>query len=525
VGIPLPRASCWLLVAWAMTGVACKQAAPTSETAVQRGRALYLEGRGSSAQELLAEVGAGVTVPAKALPCVNCHGRDGRGRPEGSVRPPNLRWESLTRPYEVVEGSGRRRPPYDERSFNRAVTLGVDAAGNRLSEVMPRYRLSRQELDDLIAYLQELSREADVGVLPEELRLGMVLPAEGPLAEGGRAARQALSAWLERVNQQGGLYGRGLSLHVVELPAEAGAREAALRAFLQREQIFALVGGFWEGEGLPRAALLEELQVPLVGALPVLPGTPPESGRYAFFLYSGLIEQGRVLVAHAVRQPPGVRRLAILHGASEPLRQAARRVADRCSQEGIAEVQILELSQESSAAGLATSLAQSGAQAALLLGGVDRLPGLLEHAARLGEVRLLLVPGVTGMAVPPSPAGRAVRLLTTAPVLPDDATPGALEHYRGLAEEYRLPAGHVAAQRSSLAAAMVLVEALRRAGREVTRETLVDTLEGLYQFQTGLMPPISYGRNRRVGAQGAHVLRAEAPHGQWVPDGSWSPLE
>jgi hypothetical protein len=60
---------------------------------------------------------------------------------------------------------------------------------------------------------------------------------------------------------------------------------------------------------------------------------------------------------------------------------------------------------------------------------------------------------------------------------------------------------------TALSAAKVLAEALRQAGRDVTRRKLMDSLNGFYRFETGLTPPITFTRNRRVGARGAHVIK------------------
>ena len=113
----------------------------------QRGRQIYLEGTSPSGGEIVAVMGdAQIEVPAASVPCSSCHGLDGRGRPEGGVSPSDLRWESLTRPYGVTHPSGRSHPPYDERLLKRAVTLGLDPAGNNLHVAMPRFRLSLQDM-------------------------------------------------------------------------------------------------------------------------------------------------------------------------------------------------------------------------------------------------------------------------------------------------------------------------------------------------------------------------------------------
>jgi hypothetical protein len=49
----------------------------------------------------------------------------------------------------------------------------------------------------------------------------------------------------------------------------------------------------------------------------------------------------------------------------------------------------------------------------------------------------------------------------------------------------------------------------------------VDGLEALYDYETGVTPPLSYGPNRRVGARGAHVVAVDLANGSYQPIGGW----
>jgi hypothetical protein len=58
-----------------------------------------------------------------------------------------------------------------------------------------------------------------------------------------------------------------------------------------------------------------------------------------------------------------------------------------------------------------------------------------------------------------------------------------------------------------LAAARLLVEGLRRAGRDLTRAKLVDAIETIQRFETGYGAPVSYSRQQHVGFTGAQIMR------------------
>ncbi|HSB80263.1 MAG TPA: hypothetical protein VLM91_15895 [Candidatus Methylomirabilis sp.] len=55
----------------------------------------------------------------------------------------------------------------------------------------------------------------------------------------------------------------------------------------------------------------------------------------------------------------------------------------------------------------------------------------------------------------------------------------------------------------------------------MSREKLIATLEGFYELQTDLMPPITYGPNRRIWALGAYVLRVNLPEKKFVLASGW----
>ena len=256
----------------------------------KQGRQIYLQGRPASGRELKASLGGdSAEMLATLMPCVNCHGVDGEGRPEGGAVPPEITWKALTRPYEVVSPSGRRHPPYTDRSLLRALTLGVDPAGNPFLNIMPRYRLTHDEAADLLAYLKVLGVGQEPGVTDSRLLLGTVVPARGLPAEVGREAQVLMAAYFARLNAEGGLYGRQIELERIEAQGTAAATLAALERAGGSTGVFALVGGLGGTPEEDIGALAERQGIPLVGPL-ALPFDNP-GGRQAFYLLPRLREQ------------------------------------------------------------------------------------------------------------------------------------------------------------------------------------------------------------------------------------------
>jgi mono/diheme cytochrome c family protein len=134
------------------------------------GEHIFREGVSPRGTPLVATVGRGDAVPAALLPCVNCHGADGRGRREGGVRPADISPSALLRP---LRDERRQRPAYDASRLRRAITMGIDAGGQPLDAAMPRYALSLADADDLLAYLANLDQRHEAGVAPDRLRIGV----------------------------------------------------------------------------------------------------------------------------------------------------------------------------------------------------------------------------------------------------------------------------------------------------------------------------------------------------------------
>ena len=88
----------------------------------RRGKRIYIYGTSPSGREIVASVGeAGLEVPAGVMACANCHGTHGQGKTEGSIRPSNLTWESLTKSHGEASSTKRIHPPYTEQSLEGAI--------------------------------------------------------------------------------------------------------------------------------------------------------------------------------------------------------------------------------------------------------------------------------------------------------------------------------------------------------------------------------------------------------------------
>src|SRR5262245_5784247 len=203
----------------------------------QRGRALYREGVAADAVSALA---GSLSVPGTRVPCASCHGRDGLGRPDAGVVPSDITWANLTKPYGLRHDNGRAHPAYTADAVIRAVTAGVDPAGNALDAAMPRYVLDDAAAGDLVAYLKRLGDDADQGIGANEVVLAAVLPGGGRRPALGDVVGRLLTAYFDQINRAGGIYSRRIVLKTVTFEGSGSAADA-LRRLMGESDVFAVV--------------------------------------------------------------------------------------------------------------------------------------------------------------------------------------------------------------------------------------------------------------------------------------------
>jgi cytochrome c oxidase subunit II len=122
------------------------------------GERIYFTGTSQTGPTISAQMPGMHRMPTGRMACADCHGADGRG---GTVRmmmsrfdAPDIRYSTLT---EGEHGDAHGdHPPYTDEDIKRAITDGLDSAGEPLEWLMPRWTMTDEQLEDLIKFLMTL---------------------------------------------------------------------------------------------------------------------------------------------------------------------------------------------------------------------------------------------------------------------------------------------------------------------------------------------------------------------------------
>ncbi|HEV7682502.1 MAG TPA: ABC transporter substrate-binding protein [Pyrinomonadaceae bacterium] len=493
--------------------------------AERRGKQIYVLGTSVSGKDIFAYVGEGsIEVPASTLPCASCHGFDGQGNPEGGVSPSNLSWEALTKPYGLAHADGRRHPAYTERGLELAITRGTDPGGNRLLNVMPRYQMSKEDLADLIAYLKLLGKDRDPGISETKIVIGGLVPATGALMELGQAVRAATTAYFDDLNSQGGIYNRKVELKFVETAGTPAETRANLERTLKEEQIFAMTGAFMAGSEKEVSSLLAQYEVPSVGPFTLFPQIEYPLNRQVFYLLSGVDGQARVLANFIAAKPEFKNSsLTVVYPRSDFNKKILESIKDQSTKAGLKPPTVYEYAPGSFDPVEAVKQLKSDPDKPLFfMGNAEELLSLLQRAEEANWFPTVVAAGGgVGAQILNAPVGFDRKVFIAFSTSPADQSADGLREFHALAEKYKLPSTHVAAQISAFSAAKILTEALKRVGKDASREKLIQTLEGLYEYQTGLTPAITFEPNRRIGAMGSYVVTIDLKQKQLVAASGW----
>ena len=271
---------------------------PVDSADLDIGRALYQDGLRANGEPLTAIVTGDVEILGTQFSCNGCHGISGMGSREASIIVPIIAGPILFSPAVQPE-----RPAYDIESLATVLRDGITPSGRQIDRLMPRYRLSDKEVRSLSAYLGSLSTGPAPGVDDSTIRFATVV-TDNSSEQERNAILAVLKRFAEEKSRQTRLeskrWDRGTTpesrLHTVhrdwildvwELSGEESGWNEQLRAYYERNPVFAIIGGLLPESPGPLARFCEQNAIPCV-----LPSTRnPESSEgdlYSLYYSRGL---------------------------------------------------------------------------------------------------------------------------------------------------------------------------------------------------------------------------------------------
>lgn len=487
------------------------------------GKQFYYQGTRSNSTEVTAYVGrAAIAMPASTLPCVGCHGRDGKGNSEGGVKPSNITWSYLSKAYGGTSKSGRHFGTYDEDSFLRVLTEGVDAAGNQLDASMPRYNISRHDARNLIAYLKNIENDYDPGISENEIVFATLQPGKGWQARMGQLITSTLQAYFDDINQQGGVYGRNLSLKTVMYSDSKNFSRHA-KEIIDSDEAFALLASFSGNLDQTLTDLAENAQIPSVAPYTNYLTAKGDEHRYTFYIYGGLEAQVKALLKRAVDDNNKIQNIFVLYRENGAHAKSAEDAYAFLQQQGITNVRLIAYRIDSQAWLGQLPKKKSSMAKVLVLGSTRDLLHISSAWNDKLDPETIYMPGMfVSSEILQLPSDIAEKLELAYHSIPDS---GELNDFYRFMREHKFGVSGMSVRLFAYSAARIMVEGLNRAGKRVSREKTIAALESLYDFDAGLNRPVRFGGSRRVSVLGAYIVKMDKVNKSLKATGNWVALD
>src|SRR5205814_7612507 len=152
---------------------------------------------------------------------------------------------------------------------------------------------------------------ADPGVSPNKILLGQAAVFSGPAAQLGIQMRNGIKAYLDYVNERGGVHGRKLELLTEDDRYEASAAPAASRRLIEEHKVFALLGYVGTPTGAAHLPVTTQAKVPLVGMFTGAEILRLPMNRYVFHVRASYYDETEKIVEQVVST--GGKKIAVFY--------------------------------------------------------------------------------------------------------------------------------------------------------------------------------------------------------------------
>lgn len=359
------------------------------------------------------------------------------------------------------------------------------------------------------------------GVTDDTIVVGSVLPLTGSLESIGLPVKTVLTAFSEEVNIKGGINGRRLVIKFADAGSNVVNTRPTVERLIREENVFALATSNIAASEKEVSDLMGQLKTPLVGPLTLYPPAGSASNRYVFYVSAGVDTQARALVDFIASKPDlKTKKTAILYLSTLWNLQTVTAIKEELKKNALEEPQVLAYENgKFDPVQVTKQLMTTGQELVFLITTSNEAQAFFKEADNSKWYPTIFQSSALGSL--DLPAQFHQKVFISFPTSPSDLTPEGIAEFRGFSQKYKLPSERAALQITSFASLKILVEGLRRAGRDLTRERFIQALESLTGYSTGLTPLISYGPNRHVGWQGAYVVSVDLEQKKFVPVSGW----
>ena len=341
---------------------------------------------------------------------------------------------------------------------------------------------------------------ADPGVTPNRILLGQAAVFSGPAGQLGTQMRNGIKAYFDYVNERGGVHGRKLELVTEDDKYEASVAPVASKKLIEEHRVFALLGYVGTPTGAAHLPVVTQARVPLVGMFTGAEILRVPFNRYVFHVRASYYDETEKIVEQVVST--GGKKIAVFYQA-DSYGEAGRKGTEIAltkrgmviHSSGTVERNTVKVEEAVKA------IHGSEPDAIVMVSAYTACAEFIRQMKKAGSGATFYNVSFVGskaLADALGGDGSGVAISQVVPFPWGTAVP-VVKEYQNLAKKSGFADYNFSAMEGFLTA-KVMVEALWRAGKNPTREGLVDALEKMQDVDLGGFY-VSYSPKNHAGSK------------------------
>lgn len=337
----------------------------------------------------------------------------------------------------------------------------------------------------LVALAAFAGAHAEDGVTPTSILIGQSAAFSGPAAQLGIQMRDGAKLWFNYVNAAGGVNGRRIELKSLDDKYESKLAAENTKRLIDQDRVFLLFAYVGTPTSLAALPIFTEARVPFVAPFTGAEALRTPFNRYIFNIRASYYDETERIVDHLTRT--GVKKIAVFY-QNDAYGQAGLEGMKRAMAKRNLQIAALGTVERNTTAVADAVKAINAAQpeATVMISAYTSVAEFVRQMKKEGSISQFFNVSFVGskaLADALGPDGYGVLISQVVP-FPWSPLMPIVKEYLDLAK--RTPNFDVNfSSLEGFIAAKVLVEGLRRAGKDLTREKFIAAMESMSNLEIG----------------------------------------
>jgi ABC-type branched-subunit amino acid transport system substrate-binding protein len=338
------------------------------------------------------------------------------------------------------------------------------------------------------------------GVTADKIVLGQAAVFSGPAAQLGIQMRNGIKAYFDLVNEKGGVNGRRLELVTEDDQYEPKVAPGATKKLIEEHKVFALLGYVGTPTGVAHLPVVTQAKVPLVGMFTGAEALRNPVNRYVFHVRASYYDETEKIVEQVVST--GGKKISVFY-QNDAYGEAGRKGTELALERRKLKIHSTGTVERNTVAvdEAAKAIHATQPDAVVMIGAYAACAAYVRAMQKLGSGATFYNVSFVGSKSLADALGKDGVGVAISQVVPFPWATGipVVKEYQAAAKKSGFTDYNFGALEGFITA-KVMVEGLRRAGRNLTREGLVDAMEKMQDVDVGGFY-ISYSPKNHTGSK------------------------